>query len=111
MRKCRARSKSPAGLLLVTLVLCALAATAQQSGAPAKPSSNPFSALLKEKPKAPVVEPYLPDTIAEKASAIPLPDVAAKSIELGQKLRDASSGLPSHEQIEAFQKSVAEAGS
>jgi potassium-dependent mechanosensitive channel len=84
-------------------------AAQQSSGtATAKPSSNPLSSLLKEKPKAPVVEPVLPPVIPEPANAIALPDVAARSIELGQMLRDASAGLPSTEQLEALQKGISE---
>ncbi len=99
----------PLTSLVVALVfLLVAAASAQQNGgaAPAKPSGNPLSSLLKEKPKATVVEPELPAAIPEKPAAIPLPDVAARSIELGQMLRDASSKLPLPEQLEALQKNI-----
>ena len=78
------------------------------SGGASKPASNPLAALLKEKPKAPVVAPELPAAIPEQQSAIPLPDVASRSLELGQKLRDAAATLPTREQLDAIQSGVAE---
>ncbi len=101
-----------ASLLLLSLLLFTGVTAAQQSGAaaPAKPSSNPLSALLKEKPKAPVVVPELPPAIAEKPAGIPLPDVAARSMELAQKLRDATSNLPTVEQFDSLQKDVDDNG-
>jgi len=77
------------------------------SGGASKPASNPLATLLKEKPKAPVVAPELPAAIPEQQSAIPLPDVASRSLELGQKLRDAAATLPTREQLDAIQSGVA----
>ena len=99
---------SSTGLLLIALALYGAGATAQQNGgaAPAKASGNPLSSLLQEKPKAAVVEPKLPPAMPEKATAIPLPDVASRSMELSQMLRDASSKLPTAEQFDSLQKNV-----
>jgi potassium-dependent mechanosensitive channel len=97
-------------LVVGFLILSIGAAKAQQNGgaAPAKPSTNPLSALIPAKPKAAVVEPELPAAFPEKPTAIPLPDVASRSMELSQMLRDASSKLPPPEQIDALKKSVNE---
>jgi potassium-dependent mechanosensitive channel len=96
------------GLVVALLVLLVAAASAQQGGgaAKAKPSGNPLSSLLKEKPKAAVVEPELPAAIPEKPAAIPLPDVAARSMELAQTLREASSKLPAPDQLESLHKDI-----
>ncbi len=90
-------------------MLCSTGAWSWQA-AGSKPSSNPLSSLLKEKPKAQVVAPELPAAIPEQPLAIPLPDVAARSIELGQKLRDASAQLPTSDQIESLQKDISDNG-
>ena len=99
-----------AGCVVGFVLLCVALTVAQQGGgaAPAKVAANPLSSLLQQKPKAPVVEPELPSTIPEPTTAIALPDVAARSIELGQKLRDASAGLPTAEQIETLQKNISD---
>ena len=109
---CASRRLRPRLISLVVafLVLLTAAASAQQNdgAAPTKPSANPLSSLIPAKPKAAVVEPELPPAIPEKTTAIPLPDVASRSIELSQILRDASSKLPAPEQINALQKNVSE---
>ena len=90
-------------------MLCVSLSTAQQSGgsgSPPKASGNPFSSLLKE--KAPVTTPELPAAIPEPPAAIPLPDVAAKSQVLAQALRDASSKLPTRDQIADIQSAIAD---
>src|ERR1700751_289454 len=74
--------------LLAFGLLCCAATSAQQGGgaAPAKTSPNPLSSLLKkEEPKAPVIGGDLPEALPEKTTAIALPDVAARSMELSQK--------------------------
>ena len=106
----RARVRTPGILLTVVLACAAVSAWQQPGGAssPPKPSANPLAAILKEKPKAPVVEPSLAPAIQEPPAAIPLPDVAARSLELNQMLRDAAAKLPTREQIEAIQNSISE---
>jgi len=105
---------APARRLLISVVfalLCSPVAWAWQtggSGGTSKPATNPLASLLKEKPKAPVVAPELPPAIPEQPSAIPLPDVASRSLELGQKLRDAAATLPTREELDAIQAAVAE---
>ena len=94
-------------LLCAMVVLVCSTASWSWQAAGSKPSANPLSGLLKEKPKAQVVAPELPAAIPEQATAIPLPDVAARSLDLGQKLRDAASTLPTREQIETIQSDVA----
>jgi potassium-dependent mechanosensitive channel len=91
------------------VVLCSTPAWSWQA-AGSKPSSNPLAALLKEKPKAQVVTPELPAAIPEQPVAISLPDVAARSMELGQMLRDASAQLPTSDQIDALQKDISDNG-
>lgn len=95
-------------LLLVATVGSSQPAGAMQSGpstAAPKPSS-PLNVLLNEKPKVPVVTPQLPAAIPEVPAAIPLPDVSARSLDLGQKLRDGASKLPARDQLDAIQSSV-----
>ncbi len=90
-------------------MLCCTAAWPWQ-GSGTKPSSNPLSSLLKEKPKAPVVTPELPAAIPEQPVPISLPDVAARSMDLGQALRDASAKLPTADQIDSLQKDIGDNG-
>ena len=82
-------------------------AYAQSPGAP-KQGANPLSALLKDKTKVQTETPELPPAIPEQPMAIPLPDVASRSLDLGQKLRDAAAKLPTRDQLESVQASVAE---
>ncbi|HZD31405.1 MAG TPA: mechanosensitive ion channel domain-containing protein [Candidatus Angelobacter sp.] len=82
---------------------------AQPGGSPApKPSTNPLASILKEKPKAQVVPPELPPAIPELAAAIPLPEVATRSMELSQILRDGATKLPTRDQIDSIQSSINE---
>jgi small-conductance mechanosensitive channel len=100
-----------ARLFLATLVLAALPLRAQQSGSnppSAKTPANPLASLLKEKPKSQVVDPELPPAIPEVQGAIPLPDVAARSLSLSQKMRDSAAKLPTRDQIDELQASVTE---
>ncbi len=100
------------GLLHVSLVIVLCSATALSwQAAGSKSSANPLTSLLKEKPKAPVVAPELPAAIPEQPLPIPLPDVAARSMELGQILRNDSIQLPTPDQIDELQKSISDSGS
>jgi|HubBroStandDraft_4_1064222.scaffolds.fasta_scaffold00649_2 potassium efflux system protein len=77
---------------------------------PAKPS-NPIAAVLHGKPVVPTANQPLPAAIPEPApspTSIPLPEVAARSQELGQMLRDLSSQLPTPEQLNTIRTSLAE---
>jgi small-conductance mechanosensitive channel len=97
--------------LFIFAIVAAPSAVSQQAGgssAPSKIPSNPLTAILKEKPKVPVATQELPATIPEPPTAIPLPDVAARSLELSQLLRDAAAKLPTREQIETIQSSIDE---
>lgn len=97
--------------VLTVAVVCVTLAGAQQTGGSAaspKIPANPLSSLLKEKAPAPVTTPQLPAAIPEQATAIPLPDVAAKSQVLAQALRDAAGSLPTRDQITEVQSSIAD---
>jgi small-conductance mechanosensitive channel len=87
-----------------------LTAKAQPPGSSQGPlkATGPLGTLLKDKPKAQAVNPELPPGVPEPPAAIPLPDVAQRSLALAQKMRDESSKLPTREQIESVQASVAE---
>ena len=65
---------------------------------------------MKGKPAVPVTNQELPAAIPEPVAplSIPLPEVAARSQELGQTLRDLSSKLPSREQLESMRTSLAD---
>src|SRR5271169_528853 len=112
LRRFRKFSRSIRLLFAVVLGCYAIAVSQQSSGAtseqkaPPKPSANPLVSILKEKPAAPVVTQELPAAIPEQPSAIPLPDVAARSLELGQMLRDAAATVPTKEQIDSIQTSI-----
>ena len=96
--------------LLVFLTVGAAVAVAQQGGgstAAPKTPTNPL-ASLKEKLKVPVAEQELPPALSEQPTAIPLPDVAARSLVLGQMLRDAAAKLPTKEQTDSIQTSIAQ---
>src|SRR3974390_1678272 len=98
-------------ICVLFVLLCSPVAWSSQagnSGGASKPASNPLGALLKEKPKAPVVAPELPAAIPEQPVAIPLPDVASRSLGLVQKLRDSAATLPAGDQLEPIQSVVAE---
>lgn len=56
----------------------------------------------------PVAAPELPPAIPEQPTPIPLPEVAARSIELNQMLRDAAAKLPTREQIDSIQTAISE---
>jgi potassium efflux system protein len=88
----------------------AQAQAAPAKAAPAKHAANPLASVLKEKPVVPVKNQELPAALPEPAvpSSIPLPDVAARSLELSQLLRDISSNLPSTDQLQATQTSLTE---
>ena len=77
---------------------------------PANPATNPLASVLKGKPVVPIAPQELPAAIPEPAvpSVIPLPEVAARSQELSQTLRDLSSKLPSREQLESIRTSLAD---
>ena len=110
----RASSRSIPLLIVVVLAGSYVAAAQQNTGAkpapaaPSKPSANPLAVFQKEKPSVPVASPELPSAIPEKPVPIPLPDVAARSQELGQQLRDAAAKLPTAEQLDAIQSSISE---
>ena len=95
---------------MVALVCVTLAAAQQPGGGAASPKipANPLSSILKEKAPAPVTTPQLPAAIPEQTTAIPLPDVAAKSQVLAQALRDAAGSLPTRDQITEVQSSIAD---
>ena len=104
---------SPCALLLLLAIVtaCVSVVDAQQGGAGGalpKLPSNPLSSILNEKPKVPVEEQNLPPPIPKQPAVIPLPDVAARSLELNQMLRDAAAKLPTGEQIDSIQKSISE---
>jgi len=113
-------SKSQWFLLLAVLAISP-ASFAQASGTakadaratgkatPAKPT-NPLAAVLHGKPVVPVANQELPAAIPETAPAvsIPLPEVAARSQELAQMLRDLSSQLPTADQLNAMRTSLLE---
>lgn len=103
-------SRIALGLLAFYLVSVTAAVSQQGSGSktPSKPSANPLAAILKEKPKVPVPTQELPAALPEQAAAIPLPDVAARSLELSQMLRDAASKLPTRDQIDGIQSAINE---
>jgi small-conductance mechanosensitive channel len=94
-------------LLLAATLAWAAPAYAQGTGGAPKPGANPLGALL-NKTKVQTETPDLPAAIPEQPMAIPLPDVAARSLELGQKLRDAAAKLPTREQLDSVETSVAE---
>ena len=75
---------------------------------PAKTPTGPLGLLLKETPKPQIVNAELAPVIPDVSGAIPLPDVAARSLDLAQKMRDAAAKLPKREQIESVQSSVVE---
>jgi potassium-dependent mechanosensitive channel len=77
---------------------------------PAKGPTNPLASILKGKPAVPVVTQELPAAIPEQPVplSIPLPEVAARSQELGQTLRDLASKLPSREQLESMRTSLSD---
>jgi len=86
-------------------------AAAMQTGGgamPPKAAGNPLSALLQQKPKVPIEAPQLPAEIPELPTAIPLPEVAARSLKLSQQLREASSKLPTPDQLDAILTAVAD---
>jgi potassium-dependent mechanosensitive channel len=109
-------------ILLLVVLAISPAGFAQQSGTakgdakgpgkatPAKPS-NPLAAVLHGKPVAPTANQDLPAAIPEPApspASIPLPEVAARSQDLGQMLRDLSGQLPTPDQLNAMRTSLAE---
>jgi len=97
--------------LLAFLIAGAAVAVAQQGGgstAAPKTPTNPLASPLKEKLKVPVAEQELLPALPEQPSAIPLPDVAARSLVLGQMLRDAAAQLSTKEQIDSIQTSIAQ---
>ncbi|HEY4901069.1 MAG TPA: mechanosensitive ion channel domain-containing protein, partial [Terriglobales bacterium] len=109
-------------ILSLTVLLSGSIGLAQQGGTrkadakasgkstPAKASTNPLASVLQGKPAVPVDAQELPAAIPEPAvpSVIPLPEVAARSQELSQTLRDLSSKLPSREQLESIRTSLAD---
>jgi small-conductance mechanosensitive channel len=99
-------------LLLSILVLASsLPIGAQQQGASssaAKTSANPLASLLTEKPKPQVDNPELPQAIPETPGPIPLPDVAARSLKLAQDMREKENKLPTRQQIDEVESSVAQ---
>jgi small-conductance mechanosensitive channel len=97
--------------LSVLVCTTALPLPAQQptsNPSASKSPANPLASLLKEKPKPQIVNPELSQAIPEVAGPIPLPDVASRSLDLMQKLRQAEAKLPTREQIDEVQASVAE---
>jgi len=98
--------------VLSLLLAAALAnvSVAQQGGGAGSPKipGSPLSPGLKETPKVPTAEQELPPALPEQPAPIPLPDVAARSLVLGQMLRDATAKLPTKEQIDAIQNAVSE---
>jgi len=108
--------------LLFIILACSSVSLAQQGNAPkadpkasgktapAKPATNPIASLLKGKPVVPVSNQDLPAAIPEPPApqSIPLPEVAARSQELSQKLRDLTSQLPTREQLDAMHTSLSE---
>jgi len=102
-------------LFLAVVLACPSIALSQQAAgaasepkAPSKPSTNPLLSILKEKPSAPTVTPDLPPAFPENPLPIPLPDVAARSMELGQMLRDSEAKLPTPEQLDRIKTSLGE---
>ena len=108
-------------LLLIVLVYASVGLAQQSSSGKAepkastkptaaKPATNPLASVLKGKPVVPVASQELPAAIPEQSASlsIPLPEVAARSQELGQTLRDFASQLPTREQLEAMRNSLAE---
>ena len=108
--------------LFVIILACSSIGLAQQDSSakseskpsakatPAKPATNPLTSLLKGKPTVPVANQELPAAIPEQAApvSIPLPEVAARSQQLSQTLRDLSGRLPTREQLESMRNSLAE---
>ncbi len=108
--------------LFVIILACSSIGLAQQDSSgkseprgstkatPAKPATNPLTSLLKGKPTVPAANQELPAAIPPQAVQLsyPLPEVAARSQELGQTLRDLSSRLPSREQLESMRNSLAQ---
>ena len=83
---------------------------ASEKAAPVKPATHPLASVLKGKPIVPVPNQELPASIPEQVVplSIPLPEVAARSQELAQTLRDLSSQLPTREQLDSMRTSLAE---
>jgi potassium efflux system protein len=106
--------------LLFVLIACisfCLALSADGQSAPAKTAqpktpANPLASIIKGKQVVPSAPQELPATLPEPAppANIPLPDVAARSLELSQLLRDTSNNLPSPDQLQAMQKSLLDLG-
>ena len=101
-------------ILLAGVSFCfassAQAQAAPAKAAPAKPAAKSLASIMKGKPVVPVKNQELPAALPEPAfpTSIPLPDVAARSLELSQLLRDISSNLPSTDQLQAMQTSLTE---
>jgi len=101
-------------LLIVLLAGCAVCQTPKTSGqaSPAKPSTNPLASIMKGKPVVPVARQELPAALPEPAVvvSIPLPDIAARSLDLSQQLRDISNNLATTDQLQAMQTSLTDLG-
>ena len=109
-------------LLLLVVLVCSSIGLAQQGSSPkaepktaakanpAKPATHSLASVLKGKPAVPVTNQELPAAIPEPVAplSIPLPEVAARSQELSQTLRDLSSKLPSREQLESMRTSLSD---
>src|SRR6516164_636820 len=94
-------------LLLCVVMASTAPGSAWQTGGTVPPA-NPLGSILNQKPKAPVANQELPAALPEQAAAIPLPDIAARSLGLNQALRDAAAKLPTREQLDQIQASISE---
>src|SRR5450755_150497 len=82
---------------------------ASAAAKPAKPATHPLASVLKGKPVVPIATQELPAALPEPATvplSLPLPEVAARSQELSQTLRDLSGKLPTREQLESMRTSL-----
>ncbi len=83
---------------------------ASGKSAPAKAATNPLAGIMPGKPAVPIANQELPAAIPPQAAALsyPLPEVAARSQELGQTLRSLGGQLPSQEQLESMRTALAQ---
>jgi len=105
-------------LVLLIILACSSMALAQQGAAagsdpkasdksnPPKPATNPVASLLNAKPVEPLATQELPAATPGVPQSFPLPEVAARSQELSQRLRDLLGQLPTREQLDAMRASL-----
>ena len=105
-------------LVLLIILACSSMGLAQQGAAagsdpkasdksnPPKPATNPVASLMKAKPVEPLATQELPAATPEVPQSFPLPEVAARSQELNQRLRDLLGQLPTREQLDAMRASL-----